>query len=221
MNLKAVFFDLDGTLLDTSQDLGKALNRLCAEENLAAIPYDDIREQVSNGASAMIKLAFGDMNEEGLYPLRQRLLDYYLDDIATHTQAFPGIPELISKLTQVGLAWGIVTNKPSLYTRELMRHFEFASPPSATICPDDVGIGKPNPKGLLKACTLTGCTPTEAIYIGDHQRDIETGLNAAMPTIAVGFGFTQHPDEHKTWGATHAVDSADEIWPLLLDHYQI
>ena len=214
-SLKAVFFDLDGTLLDTSEDLGHALNQVRREQGLNNIPQSIIREQVSNGATALIKLGFGPLDEEVLLPLRQRLLDMYLQHIALHTKPFDGMEELIERLTLHEIAWGIVTNKPHLYTTELMRSFEFASTPCVTVSPDQVGVGKPNPAGLLYACEAAGCTPEEAIYIGDHQRDIECGHNAGMPTIAVGYGFTGHADEHRTWNATHVADQVADIWLII------
>lgn len=214
-SLKAVFFDLDGTLLDTSEDLGHALNQVRREQGLEDIPQAIIREQVSNGATALIKLGFGPLEEDKLVPLRQRLLDMYLQHIALHTKPFEGIEELIEQLTRREIPWGIVTNKPQIYTAELMRYFEFASPPCATVSPDQVGVGKPNPAGLLYACEAAGCAPKDAIYIGDHLRDIECGHNAGMPTIAVGYGFTSHADEHRSWNATHVADQVSDIWPII------
>lgn len=215
MVLKAVFFDLDGTLLDTSGDLADALNRLLLEQGREPLPYTRIRQEVSNGATAMVKLGFGGLPEEQLHPLRQRLLDLYQSRIAALSRTFDGIDELIRQLADLGIAWGVVTNKPKLYTGELMRHFSFASPPAATVCPDHVGVGKPHPAPLLRACELAGCAPQEAVYIGDHARDIECGRNAGMPTIAVGYGFTQDPQEHRTWNATHVADTAADLWPIL------
>lgn len=214
-SLKAVFFDLDGTLLDTSEDLGHALNQVRREQGLADIPQTIIREQVSNGATALIKLGFGPLEDDKLVPLRQRLLDMYLQHIALHTKPFDGIVELIEQLTEHDIPWGIVTNKPQIYTAELMRYFEFASPPCATVSPDQVGVGKPNPAGLLFACEAAGCAPQDALYIGDHLRDIECGHNAGMPTIAVGYGFTSHADEHRSWNATHVADEVSDIWPII------
>lgn len=214
-SLKAVFFDLDGTLLDTSEDLGHALNQVRREQGLEDIPQAIIREQVSNGATALIKLGFGPLEEDKLVPLRQRLLDMYLQHIALHTKPFEGIEELIEQLTRREIPWGIVTNKPQIYTAELMRYFEFASPPCATVSPDQVGVGKPNPASLLYACEAAGCAPKDAIYIGDHLRDIECGHNAGMPTIAVGYGFTSHADEHRSWNATHVADQVSDIWPII------
>lgn len=217
-DLKAVFFDLDGTLLDTSKDLGHALNQVRKEKGLEDLPYPVIRKEVSNGATALIKLSFGQLGQDELMPLRQRLLDMYQQHIALHTKPFDGIEELIQNLAEHDIAWGIVTNKPQIYTAELMRHFQFATPPCVTVSPDHVGVGKPDPAALFYACRAAGCTPAEAIYIGDHLRDIECGRNAGMPTIAVGYGFTADPHEHRTWNATYIADEVTNIWPILTNY---
>lgn len=220
MTLKAVFFDLDGTLLDTSQDLAAALNKLCVKHDRDQLSYDLIRPQVSNGARALVELAFGaQLSELDMAQHRRDLLDFYQDDIAQYTVPFPGVTELIQQLGSANLAWGVVTNKPSRYTNALMQKMRFTRPPSAIVSPEDVGIGKPDPRPLLHACNLSFCNPQEAIYIGDHLRDIECGHNAGMDTIAVGYGFTQAAEEHLSWRATHTADLAQHIWPIIEKYY--
>lgn len=218
MPLRALLFDLDGTLLDTSGDMGQALNRLRQQEGLATLSPEQIRPHVSNGANALIKLGFGELPADAHEVLRARFLDLYLADIARHTQPFPGIEALIQHCLQQGLAWGVATNKPWRYTEPLMSHFEFATSAAVTLCPQHAKP-KPDPAMLLLACEQLQCSPAEVIYVGDHQRDIECGRRAGMATIAVGYGFTQHPAEHTQWEATFAVAEAWDIWPLVQQHY--
>jgi phosphoglycolate phosphatase len=218
MALRALLFDLDGTLLDTSGDMGQALNRLRVENGLPTIAAAQIRPQVSNGANALVKLGFGELSPDAHEQLRTRFLDLYLDDVASKTCAFTGIEGLVEQCLQHGIAWGVATNKPWRYTQPLMQHFSFAQTAAVTLCPDHAKP-KPDPSMLHLACEHIGCNPDEAIYVGDHQRDIECGKRAGMITIAVGYGFTQQVDEHKSWGADFAVDQADEIWPLIQKHY--
>ncbi len=220
MALRALLFDLDGTLLDTSGDLGGALNTLLADHHREPLPLAQIRPHVSNGANALVKLGFGnELTDTQFAALRQGLLGHYLDNIATHTRAFEGINDLISELAARRIHWGIATNKPWLYTQKLMPHFQFASPPAVTLCPDQVPQAKPAPDMLLLACSQIGCEVHEAIYVGDHARDIECGQRAGMKTVAVGYGFTLSPDEHRQWQADHCVDHASDIWPLLREYY--
>ncbi len=216
MTLKAVFFDLDGTLLDTAEDLGNALNSVLIRHQKSPMPQARLRDHVSNGAAALIRLGFGlDDSAEEFASLRQQLLDAYAEDLASHTRPFTGIEALIEQLANNNIAWGIATNKPAVYAEPLMEYFSFASEPVALICPEHVKIRKPDPEALTLACDHAKCKTSEAIYIGDHLRDIQCGTNAGMPTIAVGYGYIIDNDDHRSWQATHTVDHAEEIWPII------
>jgi len=215
MTIKAVLFDLDGTLLDTSRDLGGALNRLREEEGLSLFDEATLRAQISNGANALVKLGFGELEASAHQYYRQRLLDHYAENIAEFTEPFEGIFSLIERLTEADLNWGIVTNKPLAYTTPLMTHFSFTSEPAVTICPEHVKQSKPAPDALILACDTIKLDTSEIIYVGDHLRDIECGKRAGSKTIAVGYGFTETPEEHLDWGADHNVDHANEIWPIV------
>ncbi len=219
MTLRAVFFDLDGTLLDTATDMGNALNALLESEGRSPLPLDEIRGHVSNGAAALVRLGFNiTVENEGFPRLRQKFLDYYLTDLASHTRPFPGIEPLIAELANNNIAWGIVTNKPWTYTEPLLGHFSFASEPVATLCPDHVKERKPAPDSLFLACQLSQCDVAEAIYVGDHARDIECGIRAGMTTIAVGYGYIDSGDDHRTWGATHTVETGEQLWPVIKEY---
>ncbi|MFV8781713.1 HAD family hydrolase [Microbulbifer sp. SA54] len=218
--MKAVLFDLDGTLFDTAPDFVVVLNQLREQEQLPPLADTTIREVVSNGARAMVRLGFGvDEGESGFDNLRQRLLDLYLAHLAHHTVPFPGIELLLNQLADIGIAWGVVTNKPSAYTIPLMRAFAHLPTPGAIICPDDVTNRKPDPEPILLACSRIGCQPGEAIYVGDHERDIMAGRAAGMPTIACSYGYIDSDDDPASWNADHLVHDAGEIWPLLQQHY--
>ncbi|WP_045860395.1 HAD family hydrolase [Teredinibacter purpureus] len=214
--LTAVFFDLDGTLLDTAPDLAAALNRLLRSKSMPELPLTAVRNVVSDGANAMLQMAFNcKPNDNGFAELRSALLNFYLLDLATHTTTFDGIDTLLENLASKGIHWGVVTNKPWTYTEPLMNAFKFSSEPCSIICPEHVEERKPAPDALLLACKQSACLPQNALYIGDHKRDILCGINAGMPTIAVGYGYIDANDSHENWNATHCVNNASEIWPII------
>ncbi len=216
MTLNAVFFDLDGTLLDTAPDLSKALNRVLAEEGKDTVPLERARDVVSDGAYALLELGFGFGREHpDTAQLRQRLLDFYIEDLSSETTFFPGVGELIHKFSERNLDWGIVTNKPEPYATPLIEGFEFASRPVCLVCPDHVTHRKPHAEPLNQACQHAGCESDTAIYIGDHLRDIQCGINAGMKTIAVSYGYIRENDSAHNWGADHVVETGDEIWPII------
>lgn len=220
MTLRAVFFDLDGTLLDTAPNLCLALNRLLVAKKQPPLPKELVRSVVSDGAYAMLKLAFNvDINDEETPALRQALLDYYLEDLASQTVAFPGIEALIKKLDENSIAWGIVTNKPNTYAEPLMTEFPFAKSSLCLICPDHVKDRKPAPEALFLACEKAGCKPSEAIYVGDHLRDVQCGQRANMPTIAAAFGYLSKDVDVDQWGANYVAYSGQDIWPIIKDNF--
>jgi len=219
MNLKAVFFDLDGTLLDTAQDLGRALNDLLEEENKKHIPIEKSRNVVSNGALGLLELGFDiDQNHESYDVRREKLLNYYLNDLSGNTKPFEGIEALIQKLTEHNIAWGIATNKPWAYTEPLMKNYTFPSEPVCVLCPEHVKEKKPHPESLYKACEKANCSTENSIYIGDHIRDIECGKRAGAVTIAAGYGYIKPKNEYLNWPADHFVNHASEIWPIIKNY---
>ena len=110
---QAVLFDLDGTLLDTANDLGAALNHVLAQHHLPEVSATDFRPVASDGAKGLLELGFGErLSHLDFEVLRKEFLDFYHNNIALHTCLYPQIADLIQHLDSNNIAWGIVTNKP-------------------------------------------------------------------------------------------------------------
>ncbi len=199
----AVFFDLDGTLVDTAPDFHAGVNRLRERQGLPALPYDTIRAVVSEGARAVIATGFPQLPADApeLETLRQTFLSEYAEHLADHSRLFPGLDTVLADMESRQLAWGVVTNKPSRFTNPLMAALGLDSRSVATVCPDHVSQTKPHPEPLYKAAELAGVNPAQCIYVGDHVRDIEAGRSAGMITVAVGWGYVQAGDSPASWGA--------------------
>jgi len=213
--IRAVMFDLDGTLLDTAPDFIAVVNALLQENEREELPHYMIRASVSNGSKAMVMMAFAiEEAHETFQPLRARLLELYTQHIAVFTQPFPGIQELLNKLAEHNIPWGIATNKPAAYTVPLMEQLNIQPAPAIVICPDHVQDSKPHPESLFLAARELGCTPQEIIYIGDHARDIECGKRAESITIAAAYGYIGN-ENIDSWQADYRVDHAEEIWPIV------
>ncbi|WP_199153068.1 HAD family hydrolase [Chromobacterium sp. ASV23] len=213
--IKAVLFDLDGTLADTARDLGAALNRLLAEEGMPLQPYEAIRPIASHGARGLVRLGFGQgIDAERLEALRLRFLDHYEASFADQTCLFDGINALIAELGHRGMVWGIITNKPMRFTDRLVPSLPFASVPAVTVSGDTVGVAKPDPRPMLHAAERIGIAPEHCIYVGDAERDIVAGRSAGMRTVLAGWGYISDEDRPEQWGADVDIDH-----PLqLLDH---
>ncbi len=214
--VKAVLFDLDGTLLDTAPDFSFVLDTMMARRQKPPVPYAKVHQTVSDGARGMIQMAFGITPEQDEFEtLREELLALYADHIADHTRPFAGIDELLAFIEQSQLRWGIATNKPARYAEPLLRALQLEQRCGVLICPDHVKLRKPDPESLLIACNRLHCAPTEAIYVGDHRRDIECGLNAGLYTVAVRWGYLHPDDPCEAWGADLVVDHPEQISTLL------
>ena len=217
MSVKAVLFDLDGTLLDTAPDFEVVLNQLRKEENLAPVPYSDIRKTVSHGARALIQLGFQlDEGDEGFESLRLRLLNLYQNHLAVKTKPFDGIKELIEFLEKKNIAWGIATNKPAQFTLPIIESLELN--PACIICPEHVSQRKPHPESMYLAGKIIGCNTEDIIYVGDHIRDIECGNQANSITIAVSYGYIDSSDDINSWNADYIIDHANDIKAIVDKH---
>ncbi len=210
--LRSVLFDLDGTLADTAPDLANALNNVREEQGLPPLPPPDIRCQVSNGASALIRLGFNiDSGDPGFEPLRLRLLEFYARAIAAQTRLFEGMHDVLNTLDALNIPWGVVTNKPSRFTNPLLQALQLTERAACVICGDTLEKKKPHPEPVLHACNIIGCKPHEAVYVGDARRDIDAGRQAGAKTLVAMFGYIGEDQRPEEWGADGLVHSPQDI----------
>lgn len=215
--LKAVIFDLDGTLVDTADEFVPAVQSLRAEHGLEPMAPERIRASVSNGARALVSLGLGlDEQAPTFEDKRLRLLQLYSEVLGTRAALYPGIGKLLHDLQGQDIRWGIATNKPRAYTEPLLERLAIQPAPSSVVCPDDVANRKPDPEALHRNCSDMACSPAEAIYIGDHVRDIEAGRRAGMYTIAAAYGYIEPGDSPADWGADSLATSSTALSGLIL-----
>ncbi len=204
---QAVLFDLDGTLLDSAPDFIYSLNLMRHQHQLPPLSHEDIRKNVSNGARALVKLGFNADEGDAHYPaLRAELLDIYLASLGKYGDLFDGIRPLLNTLDKQGIAWGIVTNKPRLYSEKLLDILKLTHQCAVLVCPDDIKISKPDPEGLFLAANTLQCDSKQCLYVGDHERDIEAGKRAGMQTVAARYGYIDHPNSVDQWQADFIID---------------
>jgi phosphoglycolate phosphatase len=212
----AVLFDLDGTLIDTAPDFIRCLNQMRQLHRLDALPADFIRQSVSDGARAMIRIGFGlEQDEPGYHDLRAEFLDLYEIGVAVETTLFHGMDDLLQSLEARQIPWGIVTNKPVRFADPLIRALGLHERCATLVCPDHVTNTKPDPEALFMACDQARVAPERAIYVGDHKRDIQAGRNAGMKTIAVRYGYIEQPETVESWQADLIADTVSDLAKLL------
>jgi phosphoglycolate phosphatase len=209
--IKAVLFDLDGTLADTAPDLGAALNRMRAARGLAAIPIDEIRPCASHGARGLLGLGFGvSPADDGYAALRDEFLDLYERDLFNETQLFPGTAELLNGLEARGLPWGVVTNKAERFALPLLELMALKDRAACIIGGDTTGKTKPHPEPLLAASHCIDVPCAECIYVGDDRRDVEAALAAGMLPAVAKYGYLNGSDP-LTWGAQWLISRPTDL----------
>ena len=213
----AVLFDLDGTLVDTAPDFVRVLNDLRLKYDRPALAYDEIRVAVSAGARAMIQVGFPEypLDSPEFATLRQEFLDNYGLGLAQESRLFSGMEDLLTALENRNIPWGIVTNKPRIYSVPLLAGLALNERCQVLVCPDDVSQTKPHPEPMYLACNTLSVSPEHTIYVGDHIRDIQAGNNAGMKTIAVGFGYIPSHENINDWQADYCVDTV----AALIQHF--
>jgi 2-phosphoglycolate phosphatase len=197
---QALLFDLDGTLADTAPDLAAAVNKMRHDRGLDDTPFEVLRPLASAGARGLIGAAFGIAPGDERYDaLRVEFLANYAANIAAHTRLFDGVQELLDGIEKRGLRWGIVTNKPALYTDALVPLISLGHA-ACVISGDTTPHAKPHPEPLLEAARRLQLAPEQCWYVGDDLRDIQAGIAARMPTIAAAWGYCGHT-EPQSWQA--------------------
>ncbi|HJR12700.1 MAG TPA: HAD-IA family hydrolase [Rhodanobacteraceae bacterium] len=191
--LAGVFFDLDGTLVDSARDMHDALTALCRERGMEIPLYETVRETVSRGARAVLRCAVGN-DEEKVDAVLPRFLELYVATGMVNTHAFEGMDDVLDRLETRGLLWGVVSNKAGSLVALVMTKVGYDGRAAAVVGGDTLAKRKPDPDPVLHACALAGVEPAQCVYVGDDPRDIMAGCEAGLYTVAAGWGYLDGAD---------------------------
>ena len=209
---KAIFFDLDGTLVDTAQDMAWALNQLLDEQARPPLAYAAIRSEASRGSRALVNLAFDECaDSERFEQLRQRFLTIYQANLHRETRLFPAMDHVLNYLEAAQIFWGIVTNKPSRLALPLLQSMQLKERAAVVVCADQVGAAKPDAKPLQVACRRIGVEADQCLYIGDDERDVQAAHRAGMACIILCCGYIRRHEDPKQWGADRLMDTHGDL----------
>ena len=215
MPSRAVLFDFDGTLADTAADLAAAVNRMLSEQGYEALPLERLRPFASAGARGLLHAAFGLKPDDAEYKaMREEFLDLYAECCCRETRLFPGVDELLGELAARDVRWGVVTNKSTRFTEQILVHLRLK--PDCVACGDTTPHLKPHPASLLHAAGQLNLAPASCWYLGDDLRDMKAARAAGMRPIAVGWGY-HHPESGGpgTWEAEAVIKHPMEVLKLL------
>jgi phosphoglycolate phosphatase len=215
-HIRAVLFDLDGTLIDSAPDLGAAADKMRTDRGLPSLPYALYRPLAGAGARGMLKIAF-DMTPEhaDFMALREEFFANYEAAMTVRTYAFEGVSDLLVGLEARGLPWGVVTNKMARFTDPLTQAMPMFASAVAIVSGDTTPHPKPHPAPMYEAARRLSLPPEVCLYVGDDERDIVAGRAAGMLTVAANYGYLGEKTDISSWGADLKIDSPLELLQLL------
>jgi phosphoglycolate phosphatase len=209
MGMRAVVFDLDGTLVDSAPDLVVAMNKLLGEEGRRAIDLDQMKTLIGEGSRRAVEKALaltggvpaGDLrvgisDDRLLDGLTGRYLAHYAGHTAERSRLYPGTIETLAALKAGGWSLGVCTNKPQAASLEMLAAFGLDGFMRAVVGGDAIaGIRKPDPRHLLAVLDRLGVAPADAVMVGDSQHDVKAARGLGVPVLAVTFGYSAIPAE--------------------------
>lgn len=191
--LAGMFFDLDGTLVDSARDMHDALVALCRERDMVAPDFEPVRENVSRGARAVLRCALGN-RDAAIDAALPRFLELYVATGMANTHAFAGVDALLERLEARGIRWGIVSNKAGNLVALVLAKLGYDRRVAAMVAGDTLPQRKPDPAPVLHACALAGVDPAQSVIVGDDPRDIDAGRAAGLFTVAAAWGYLDGAD---------------------------
>jgi phosphoglycolate phosphatase len=213
MSAPIVIFDLDGTLVDTAPDLIDTLNAILLREKLAPVAFDAARNMIGGGARLLIERglraqgrAAGVSDIERLYA---DFVGHYAERIAERSRPFPGLERALDELAARNCRLAVCTNKLEWLSRRLLKALGLSDRFAAICGQDTFGIQKPDPGMLLQTIARAGGHPSNAVMVGDSENDIKAARAAAVPVVAVSFGYTETPVQ--LLDPDRVIDSFDKL----------
>ena len=217
MAYKAVLFDMDGTVLDTLDDLSNAVNAALRQFGMPERTREEAAAFLGNGAARLIHLS---VPEGCPQDLEEQVLAWYKPWYEDHcrilTRPYPGILPLMEHLRQRGVKLAVISNKPDGPVKELAASF-FPGLLDSAVGESETVRRKPDPDSVLAAAAQMGLAPEDCVYVGDTEVDLATARNAGMDVIAVSWGFRSRA-QLRAAGAERIAATAEDLERLIADH---
>ena len=205
---KGIIFDLDGTLINTLEDLADSVNEALEQMGYPTWKTEDYRLKIGRGFRRLVENSVPEDVKEDEAVIEQMIgffVEAYDRRYLNKSHPYEGIDELLDKLTAKGIFLAVNSNKRTDYTEKLIDKLFHRIP-----CVPK----KPDPAGALELCERMGLSPEQVLYVGDSGTDMETGKNAGMDTIGVGWGFRGFP-ELKENGAVYLAETVQDILDIV------
>jgi phosphoglycolate phosphatase len=215
MRFDAVIFDLDGTLADTLEDIGEAMNEALRRLGQPTHSWDAYREFVGQGVVKLAEAALPADRQNLVSQAVQEFRAFYAAHIVDHTRPFPEIPPVLDVLAARGLKLAVLSNKVDPMTKRIIE-LCFSKWRFHPVLGEREGVPrKPDPTAALEIASRLGVAPDRIAFVGDTEVDVHTALNAGMYSIGVLWGF--RPREEIAEAGAHAIISAPRELLRLLE----
>lgn len=211
---QAILFDLDGTLVDSAEDLRAALNTLLGEIGLRSIEAAEIGGMIGDGVLKLVERGLVAANGDGgqKEALLPRFLEIYEAAAAASTCTYPGVPETLAELDRRRFKIALVTNKPVLATGKILRALSLEKFFPVVVGGDSLPYRKPHPAPLLEAARQLGVDVTRTVMVGDNIHDVEAAHAAGMRCVAVGYGYHHRPPSE--FNAEYLIETFGDLLSL-------
>jgi len=210
MSIKAIIFDLDGTLIDSSVDITNALNYAMEPYSLKRLTREDTVKLVGEGITRLIEKIAGNLDETGKADVALRFITHYTEHVADYTREYPGVRETLESLVKYRKA--VISNKRESLSKLVLQELGLLRYFSLVVGSDTTTERKPSPVPVLKALTELRAEPCEAVMVGDSNFDVDAGKAAGVTTVAVTYGYRPRP---VIAHADYLIDRMSDLLPLV------
>lgn len=214
--IRAVLFDLDGTLLDSAPDLVASLNFVRESEQLPPLPLAEMQKFASRGAVGLLRAGMPTADDAALEVWRLRFLEHYAVNCYRNSGLYEGIPKVLEFLRGAGIPWGIVTNKIEKLTHPILAAAGLTASVACVVCGDTLKQSKPHPAPVQLACSRVNTAPAETLLVGDDVRDLQAGRAAGTQTAAAFYGYGAHEFDDATVDGSYRLHHPAELIQLVL-----
>lgn len=220
MNYKAVIFDLDGTLINTLQDIAESVNQALRKLSLPTHSVDSYRLKVGQGSRTMISRSLSGEHQGLVDKVAQMQRAYYGDHLHDQTRRYPGIDAMLAQLKQQGLKLAVLSNKLDEHTKRLINHF-FQRDLFTVVQGHREGTAlKPDPQSALAVAKGLNASPAETVFLGDSATDMQTAVNAGMFAVGAAWGFRDRAELLDN-GAQVLIDRPNQLPKLLISSQKL
>lgn len=211
--VRAVLFDLDGTLVDTAPDLVGCVQDVMRARGARPLSFRTLRSVVSKGMRGLLTAAYGaEFIDSEEYPdVLEHCLKLYSERLAERSRPFPGMRRVLDSLALRNISWGVVTNKPEYLTLPLLEALDLAGECAVTVGGGTTRHTKPHPEPMIYAADRLGVKPSACVMLGDDPRDMQAARSAGMTGLAAAWGYYSPEEDLSAWGAAAVLQSPPDL----------